>query len=162
MGLAMSARFRYNRENDGVFGDRPMEILYYTKEAADDAVPCRDIRWLSVGDYAVFLEHLELCGQRILEESEWKSAYREGTVYCGLFEDGRMVARACVEKYSSNAWEIADVRTARPYRDKGYAGLVCGFVLRYILNHGKTATIRTEEDNEIMKKVIGKLGFSVL
>ena len=73
-----------------------------------------------------------------------------------------MVARACVEKYSFNAWEVADVRTAKQYRGNGYAGQVCSFVLDYIIGHGKTATIRTEEDNIKMQRVITKLGFSVL
>ena len=73
-----------------------------------------------------------------------------------------MVARAGVEKYALNAWEVADVRTAAPHRGKGYAFQVCAFVLDYILSQGKTATIRTEEDNVKMQRVIEKLGFSML
>ena len=73
-----------------------------------------------------------------------------------------MVARACVEKYSLNAWEVADVRTAAPYRARGYASAVCAFVLDYILAHGRTATIRTEADNVKMQRVIEKLGFDAL
>lgn len=139
-----------------------VEILYYTRKAAENAAPNPAVRWLSVGDYAAFCAHLALCGQRPLDEPSWKEMYEEGTIYCGLFVGGDMVARACVEKYSLNAWEVADVRTAAPYRARGYASAVCAFVLDYILAHGRTATIRTEADNVKMQRVIEKLGFDAL
>ena len=125
-------------------------------------IPIPPSAWLTVGDYAVFCDHLALCGQRALDESVWKASYEEGTAYCGLFVNGEMVARACVEKYTLNAWEVADVRTAGPHRGKGYAFAVCAFVLESILAHGKTATIRTEADNVKMQRVIEKLGFDAL
>ena len=62
-----------------------------------------------------------------------------------------------MEKYSETMWEVADVRTAKEYRGRGYAGCVCRFVTNYILERERTATIRTEEDNERMKRVIGKM-----
>lgn len=139
-----------------------MEILYFTTNFIEDIVVSRSIRWLTVDDYDIFCEHLKLCGQRILERTKWEQAYAEGTIYCGLFIDGKIICRACVEKYSSNAWEVSDVRTVRQYRKNGYAHQVCSFVLKYILHHGKTATIRTEEDNQAMKQVITDLGFSIL
>ena len=139
-----------------------MEILYYTKTAIDDAAENQNIRWLTIDEYDTFCEHLKLCGQRVLEKAKWAQAYANDTVYCGLFIDGVMISRACVEKYSLNAWELGDVRTASQYRDNGYAHQVCSFVLKYILSQGKTATIRTEEDNGAMKAVINALGFSVL
>ncbi len=70
------------------------------------------------------------------------------------------VGRACAEKYSQNAWEVADVRIAKSYRNQGYAYRLCHFVLSYILSQAKTATIRTEEDNFAMQRVIKKLGFT--
>ena len=139
-----------------------MEILYYTRKPAENTAPNPAVRWLSVREYDVFCAHLALCGQRALDESDWKEMYDEATIYCGLFVNGEMVARAGVEKYSLNAWEVADVRTAAPHRGKGYAFAVCAFVLDYILSQGKTATIRTEEDNVKMQRVIEKLGFSML
>ncbi|MBR5985097.1 MAG: GNAT family N-acetyltransferase [Clostridia bacterium] len=139
-----------------------MEILYFAKRAADCADANQNIRWLTKEDYELFCEHLKLCGQRVLEKTKWEQAYNEGAVYCGMFLGGQMVSRACVEKYSQNAWEVGDVRTARPYRGQGYAHQTCSFVLRYIIEQGKTATIRTEADNGAMKKVIADLGFSVL
>ena len=139
-----------------------MEILYYTRKSAENAAPNPAVRWLSVEECAVFCTHLALCGQRALDESTWKEMYAEGTAYCGLFVNGEMAARAGVEKYSLNAWEVADVRTAAPHRAQGYAFQVCAFVLDYILAHGKTATIRTEADNVKMQRVIERLGFSRL
>ena len=142
-----------------------MEILYYIHNAINDTaadLTNQTVRWLTVDEYNLFCEHLELCGQRILEKTKWEQAYADGTVYCGLFIDRKMVSRACVEKYSHNAWEVSDVRTVKQYRGNGYAFRVCSFVLRYILSQSRTATIRTEEDNETMKTVIKKLGFSVL
>lgn len=134
------------------------EIIYHFpgKEAKK---PQSDIRWLSVNDLNIFNEHLSLCGQRSLDQSTWDEIYNEGTQYCVLFVDSVPAARACVEKYSADAWEVADVRVARPFRNRGLAFDVCSGVLQYILNHGKIATIRTEEDNTPMQRVIEKLGF---
>ena len=139
-----------------------MEILYFTKLSNDNFVINQKIRWLSVDDYDLFCEHLKLCGQRVLKRKNWEKAYADGTKYCGLFINGEMVCRACVEKYSLNAWEVGDVRTVCSYRGNGYAHQVCSFVLQYILQQGKTATIRTEEDNKVMQIVITDLGFSIL
>lgn len=139
-----------------------METIYYSNSFADNIVINQNIRWLTVDDYDIFCEHLKLCGQRILERTKWEQAYADSTLYCGLFVDGKMVCRACVEKYSINKWEVGDVRTVREYRGNGYAHQICSFVLKYILAQGKTATIRTEEDNTAMKKVISDLGFSIL
>ena len=134
------------------------EIIYHFpgKEAKK---PRSNIRWLSVNDLNIFNEHLSLCGQGSLDQSTWDEIYNEGTQYCVLFVDSVPVARACVEKYSADAWEVADVRVARPFRNRGLAFDVCSGVLQYILDHGKIATIRTEEDNAPMRRVILKLGF---
>ena len=139
-----------------------MEILYYTKNAVCKQEPSLDIRWLTVDDCQLFCEHLTLCGQRLLTKEMWDRIYAEGTRYCGLFVGDKMVSRACVETYSANAWEVADVRTVKEYRGNGYAFRVSSFVLNYILSQGRTATIRTEEDNLGMQKVISRLGFTIL
>ena len=55
---------------------------------------------------------------------------------------------------------IADVRVAREYRNKGLAYNICSFVLEYILENKRIPTMRTEEDNYPMQKVISKLGFT--
>jgi len=138
-----------------------VEILYFNNNP-DCIVTDQNVRWLTVDDYDIFCDHLKMCGQRIIEKAEWDQVYAEGTVYCAFNYDGKMVCRACVEKYSLNAWEIGDVRTVRQYRGNGYAHQVCSFVLKYILQQGRTATIRTEQDNWAMQKVITDLGFSIL
>lgn len=134
------------------------EIIYHFpgKEAK---MPLSNIHWLSANDLTVFNEHLSLCDQRNLPQSLWDEIYNEGTMYCLLFVDGIPAARACVEKYSADTWEVADVRVVRPFRNRGLAFDVCSFVLLYILEQGKMATIRTEEDNFPMQRVIEKLGF---
>lgn len=121
-----------------------------------------DIRWLSADNLDLYNNHLSLCGQKSLEQSIWDEVYKEGTIYCLLFEKGVPVARACVEKYSEEAWEIADVRVVQSFRNRGFACEVCSFVLQYILDNNKNATIRTEADNYPMQRVIEKLGFTPL
>jgi predicted GNAT family acetyltransferase len=83
-------------------------------------------------------------------------------MYAGFFVDDIMVARAAVEKYSERAWEVADVRTVKEYRNRGYAHQLCKFVLKYICANNIIPTIRTEEDNYIMQQIISKLGFTEL
>ncbi len=118
-----------------------------------------DIRWLSADNLDLYNNHLSLCGQKSLEQRIWDEVYEEGTLYCLLFEKG---VRACVEKYSEEAWEIADVRVVQSFRNRGFACEVCSFVLQYILDNNKNATIRTEADNYPMQRVIEKLGFTPL
>lgn len=136
-----------------------MELLYKKIESDGRQPATSSIRWLSVNEYPIFSAHLDLCGQKPLSRSDWDEAYDEGTVYCGFFVEDKMAGRACVEKYSQSAWEVSDVRVAKPYRNQGCAYELCCFVLSYILSQGKTATIRTEEDNFAMQRVIEKLGF---
>lgn len=132
------------------------EYLFAEKKEIDSSL-C--IRWLSKDELCIFNKHLELCGQTIIDNTLWDEILEEGTIYAGLFIDSKMVARACVEKYSNEAWEIADVRVAREFRNKGFAYNVCSYVLEYILENERVPTIRTEEDNYPMQKVISKLGF---
>jgi len=121
--------------------------------------PSVDIRWLSAEDYDVFTEHLRLCGQQGIDRTVWQEICDDETTYCLLFSDKMPVARACVERYSQARWEVADVRVAREYRNRGYARAVCAFALQSIISNGRIATIRTEEDNTLMLRVINRLGF---
>lgn len=121
-----------------------------------------NIRWLLRNECDLFNRHLSLCFQKALEQSVWDKIYDEGTIYCMLFENGIPAARACVEKYSNEAWEIADVRVIKSYRNKGLACEISRYVLKYILDNHKKATIRTESDNYPMQQVISKLGFTPL
>ena len=135
------------------------EIIYkYTSAPRPTPAPYA-IRWLTADDHAVYNAHLALCGQRSVSEDLWREIYADGTRYCGLFEGGVMTSRACIEPLSADVWEIADVRTARDFRGRGQACAVCEFVLCEILSAGKIPSIRTEEDNLAMQRVIEKLGF---
>jgi len=134
------------------------EIIYIYRGKAIDSHPA-DIRWLKKDELDLFNEHLLLCGQRPLAREIWNKAYDEGTIYCLLFDEKLPVARACAEKYSDDRWEVADVRVAGDYRRRGFAHAVCVWVLNYILENAKIPTIRTEEDNYAMQRVIEKLGF---
>ena len=136
------------------------EIVYQYPSLITPPSQNHQIRWLNADDFDVFNKHLDACGQRPISTAIWNNIQEEGTVYCGLFIDNKMVARACVEKYSDTKWEVADVRTVNSYRNHGFAFETCNFILQYILAHGKIATIRTEEDNWAMQNVISKLGFS--
>lgn len=118
------------------------------------------IKWLDEKEFNVFNAHLELCGQAVINNALWNEIYDEGTIYAGLFVDSKMVARACVEKYSDIYWEVGDVRVAIPYRSRGYAHEICIFVLNYILSQQKVPTMRTEEKNIKMQNVIKDLGFT--
>ena len=134
------------------------EIIYYYYGAPAAPTAAR-IRWLQRGDLQSFNHHLFLCEQNPLDAKTWDSIYNEGTMDCLLFVDNLPVARACVEKYSETMWEVADVRVVKAYRNNGFAGEVSRYVTNYIVSHGKTATIRTEEDNFPMQRVIVRLGF---
>lgn len=136
-----------------------MAVIIYKYNGKCEGHSNSDIRWLTVDDMEVFNEHLKLCGQRQLEQTKWIAIRNEAT-YCLLFENGVPVARACVERYSDDAWEVGDVRVVRDFRNRGFAYQVCAFVLQYVLENKKTPTMRTEEDNHPMRRVIEKLGFT--
>lgn len=135
------------------------ETVYFYPKAERIGTIYPDIRWLDADEYEIFDRHLKLCGQKTECTAEKWRAWNENAMYCGLFADGEMIARACVERYSPERWEVGDVRVAREYRNRGCAGEVCSFVLDYILSAGRTATIRTEDDNLPMRRVIARLGF---
>ena len=134
------------------------EIIYKYNGKSKEQINA-DIRGLTANDMEVFNEHLKLCSQRTLEQTEWIAIQNEAT-YCLLFENGVPAARACVERYSDDAWEVGDVRVVREYRNRGLAYEVCAFVLQYVLENKKTPTMRTEEDNRPMRRVIEKLNFT--
>ena len=136
------------------------EIIYQHTAQCVNESNNPHIRWLCADDLDPFNSHLRSCGQCPLSDATWNKILKEGTIYCGLFIGNDMVARACVEKYSDTKWEVADVRTVKGYRNRGFAFQISNFVLQYILAHGKIATIRTEDDNWAMQKVISKLGFT--
>ena len=136
-----------------------MELIYrYTgKEYPDDSG--HTILPLTVNDLDIFNQHLALCGQSGLTDDEWKEVYADGTEYFVLLIDGLPIARACIERYSPTAWETADVRVAKQYRNRGIGLAITRHVTNIIRKSGRTATIRTEQDNLPMRSIIEKSGF---
>ena len=135
------------------------ELLFRYASEKTPAAPVFPIRWLGPEERTLFNGHLRLCRQKNLSRKQWDGIIKAGTRYCGLFADGEMVARACIEKLTDRYWEISDVRVAHEYRNRGYATAISGFVAGEILKNGRVPTIRTRRDNAAMRKVIQKLGF---
>lgn len=145
-----------------------MEILYQITSSTElNEIQIDDdisIRWLKMPeDYDIYCEHLrERYPDRIFSVDDWLKWDEEGTPYCGLFKEGKMVARAAAEKYLDDKWETADVRVWCSERGKGFAKQICYFVTKFILENNKIATCRTEEDNIAMQHVINALGFKII
>lgn len=135
-------------------------ILNQLRRTVDTDEAMDNIRWLESNvDFDLFNQHLELCDQKTISRSSWEALSDAGIEYCGLFIDGKMVARACVEIITDDNWEVADVRVAHDFRNKGYARFVCKYVIRHILRSNKNAMIRTDKHNIAMQRVIARLGF---
>ena len=136
-----------------------MELIYSCtgKEYPDNNV--HTILPLTVDDIDIFNNHLALCGQSELSEDEWKEIYADGTEYFVLLTEGIPTARACIERYSPTAWETADVRVAKQYRNRGLGLAITCHVTNIIRKSGRTATIRTEHDNLPMISIIERSGF---
>jgi len=146
-----------------------MEILYQIDniEKLAKFYPGKnvEIRWIKLPDdlYAVHLFSKDREPDIVFDESALFESFQKwsenGCTYCAAFADGDIVAMAAVEKYSDDKWETADVRVMRSERGKNYAKQICYFVTKFILDNGRIATCRTEEDNIPMQKVIHSLGF---
>lgn len=77
-----------------------------------------------------------------------------------ILEDGKIVARAGIWKYSQTAWEVAGVSTLPEYRCKGYGEMVVSHCTAIILNNGKIATCTTRDTNIAMRRTAEKVGFT--
>ncbi len=82
--------------------------------------------------------------------------------YYQLFHNGIPVAAGCIEKYSFEFWEAADIRTVKEYRNRGFGFRMTAFLTNLIVNSGKTATCRTLPENAGMNRVIEKCGYEKL
>jgi len=82
--------------------------------------------------------------------------------YYQLFHNGLPVATGCIEKYSYEFWEAADIRTVKEYRGRGFGFQMTAFLTNLIVNSGKTATCRTLPENIGMNRVIAKCGYERL
>jgi len=77
-----------------------------------------------------------------------------------IWEDGKIVARAAVWKYSETAWEVAAVSTLPGYRKRGYGAMVVSHLTAIILTNGKVATCTTGDTNTAMRGLAKKVGFT--
>ncbi len=82
--------------------------------------------------------------------------------YFQLYIDGIPAARGCIEHYSFEFWEAADIRTEKEFRGRGYGTLLTAYLTDKIVSEGKTATCRTLPENAAMTRVIEKCGYRKL
>lgn len=117
------------------------------------------VRWLDREADLHLLGELWLKHGVSMTEKDWQGVFDQGFRYCGIVENGVVVAVAAVWTYSPTAWELAAVQTVEARRGRGYSKAVCSFVTAYILNNGRLATCSTRADNVAMLRVAAALGF---
>jgi RimJ/RimL family protein N-acetyltransferase len=136
-----------------------MEVVYQIESIYElQKVNCKDVRWLSPDDLLIVQEHLSY-QNRTMTIEKWEDINAKGINYCGVILKGKMIGRACVERYSQNKWETADVRILPEFRNQGYGKQVVYFITKYILDNGKIATCRTRIKNLPMQQLAISMGF---
>lgn len=78
-----------------------------------------------------------------------------------IWDNGKIVSRAAIWKYSPTAWEVAAVSTLPKYRGKGYGEMLVSHCTAIILQNEKMATCTTDSQNIIMRNLIEKVGFTI-
>ena len=136
-----------------------MYILYKQNDMSRLKGFDEGVRWLRAEDSSLISAYIEECNRS--DKTDYTDYLTDDNLisYCGLFSGGRLRAVACVERYSSQFWEAADVRTLPDSRNKGFGCAVVCFITRHILQHGRTATCHTHVENIPMRKILSKLGF---
>lgn len=82
--------------------------------------------------------------------------------YFQLYREGAPAARGCIERYSYEFWEAADIRTYDRVRGRGYGTMITAYLTNRIIAAGKTATCRTLPGNLSMARVMEKCGYQRL
>ena len=82
--------------------------------------------------------------------------------YFQMYVDDIPVARGCIERYSYEFWEAADIRTSPEFRCLGYGHAITVFLTNQIVSCGKTATCRTLPENNGMNRIIERCGYKKL
>ncbi len=82
--------------------------------------------------------------------------------YYQLYHNGIPVARGCIERYSYEFWEAADIKTFAEHRNHGFGSAITAWLTNQIAASGKTATCRTLPQNSPMNRVIEKCGYQKL
>jgi len=128
-----------------------------------DGSDLRMLDFLEDEDYFDFNAHLRRCYLVPIGDDVRNAILTLDTEYFGLFvNDGtenRLVARACVERYSPDKWEISDVCVEGSYRDRGYEEMVVCAAAKYILANGRRPTMRAYENDRALIRVIANTGF---
>ncbi|MHC4479728.1 MAG: GNAT family N-acetyltransferase [Planctomycetota bacterium] len=94
-----------------------------------------------------------------LSRQEWEQARADGYCYCAIVEDGQVVSIAAEYRFSEEAWMVAAVKTAPPFRRRGYGKEVVSFVTAHILDAGRKATCETRDGNLAMIRTAESVGF---
>ena len=95
-----------------------------------------------------------------------KEAYFKGGIPRELWNDyviwdnGKIVSRAAIWKYSPTAWEVAAVSTLPEHRCKGYGEMLVSHCTAIILQNRKVATCTTDSQNITMRNLIEKVGYT--
>jgi RimJ/RimL family protein N-acetyltransferase len=122
-------------------------------------VPATRARWLEPeADYAA--ARALWAPFTDLGRAEWLDFWTQGYAYCGIFEQGALVARAAVWRYSDGAWELAAVFVVPERRRRGLAKEVCSLATARILDAGRLATCSTRADNAAMRRTAAALGYA--
>lgn len=82
--------------------------------------------------------------------------------YFQLYDHDVPVARGCIERYSYEFWEAADIKTFEGYRGHGFGFIITAYLTNKIIASGRTATCRTLPRNAPMLRVIEKCGYQKL
>ena len=129
------------------------EIIYYID----------DIAKLPVPKYINEYENIRQFRNWDITPEDWDAGVRnDDIIYYGIFRNDVIISSGCIEKYTEDKWETADIRTARDERGHGYASQIVHLITKKILEQGKTATIRTFEENYAMTKIIKNFNFGIL
>jgi RimJ/RimL family protein N-acetyltransferase len=121
-------------------------------------VDCSRVRWLDwENDYPLAAAYWPK--EYPLMPADWQQNRADGFRYCAIIEQAAIAALAAVWAYSETHWEVAAVSTAPAARQKGYGTAVVCFATAYILDHGRKATILTDETNVAMRKTAERVGF---
>lgn len=127
------------------------EIIYFTRDPLTawqgDSTPCRQKDMASAGDGP------------FVSIREWYTEDNGEIEYFQLYAEDKPAARGCIERYSYEFWEAADIKTYEGYRNRGFAFMITAYLTNKIVAAGKTATCRTLPHNEYMRCVIEKCGY---
>jgi len=78
-----------------------------------------------------------------------------------IIENGKIISRVGIWKYSDTEWEVAGVATLPEYCCRGYGERIVTHCIAIILACGRIATCTTKDTNVAMQRTAEKAGFKV-